>query len=124
MRSMLVLLATLGCAAVFAQDLPKEISGRWTWTARGATQVFSLEDIQAQGSGFTAKLTWWTQDSKCTLRGEPITGRVVGQEIAFEARTKCDVAFTATLARSGAEWAGSAKTTNTPQPVLLELKAK
>lgn len=124
MRSTLVLALAFGCAAASAQELPKEISGRWTWTARGATQVFSLEDIQTQGSGFSAKLTWWTQDSKCTLRGEPITGRVSGQEIAFDARTKCDVAFTATLARSGAEWAGTAKTTNTPQPVVLDLKAK
>jgi hypothetical protein len=38
-----------------AQDLPKEISGRWAWQARGASQTFSLDNIQRkEGGSFAA----------------------------------------------------------------------
>jgi len=118
----LSLLLASACSLAFAQDLPKEISGRWFWAARNVGQSFSLEDIQKTAGGFSARLTWWTMDGKCTVRGEPVTGQVNGNEIAFDAATKCN-SFKARLVRDGDGWKGSATTTGAPA-VTVEMTAK
>ena len=102
--------------------LPKEISGRWTIQGTPRTQTFSIRDISAKPDGnFSATLTWWTFDPKCTLRDEPITGKMTDTGLSFEAKTKCDVSFLAMLERSKNEWAGTARTTSGPE-VTLTLK--
>mgnify|MGYP001764358795 CR=1 FL=1 len=103
--------------------LPKELSGRWTFVKANRTQTFTLDDMAASGpSGFTARLTWWTSDPQCTIRGEPLVGRVTATGIAFDAKTKCDVSFTVELNRADDRWTGKAVTTSGPR-VELELKA-
>ena len=105
---------SLACS-VHAQpaELPKELSGRWTLAAQGRTQTFSLTDVSASSQdSFTAKLTWWTTDTKCTIRSEPITGRITPTGIAFDSKTKCDVSFTAELNRAASGWEGKALTTS------------
>jgi hypothetical protein len=103
--------------------LPKELSGRYLHTPSGATQTFSLAEIVATSEKtFSAKLTWWTRDPKCIVRSEPIVGKLTGSGLTFEAKTKCDVEFTAQLDRGQKEWSGSAKTTTGPE-ILLSLTA-
>ena len=93
--------------------LPKDLSGRWTFAAQNRTQIFSLDGISASGpDAFTAKLTWWTSDPSCTIRAEPITGRITPTGIAFDSKTKCDVSFTAELNRAASGWEGRATTTS------------
>lgn len=111
--------------AAFAQPvaLPKELSGRWTFAAMNRTQLFSLTEISASDqSTFTAKLTWWTTDPSCTLRAEPIQGRITSTGIAFDSKTKCDVAFVAELNRASSGWEGKATTTSGNR-VELSLRA-
>jgi hypothetical protein len=112
--SFLALIFALGGAAN-AQPLalPKELSGRWTFAAQNRTQTFSLSEISASDqSTFTAKLTWWTTDPSCTIRSEPIQGRITPTGIAFDSKTKCDVSFTAELDRAASGWQGKATTTS------------
>ena len=110
-------------AGAQAQHLPKEISGRWTWQARGASQTFPLDNIEhKEGGTFAATLTWWTIDSKCAIRSAPITGRVTDTGLSFDATTKCNVSFTAELDRSGSGWQGKG-TTKGDNAVVVDLKA-
>ena len=52
-------------AAAQPAELPGALSGRWSWAQRGGSQTFFLDDIKAQPDrSFTAKLTWWTIDTK------------------------------------------------------------
>ena len=118
-----VMLFVTGVVAQSVQ-VPKELSGRWTLAAAGRTNTFSLDDISAgPDASFTAKLTWWTTDPKCTVRKEPISGKVTATGIAFNAATKCGVEFTAVLNQTGNEWLGEAvgKAPNSP---AVELKAR
>lgn len=118
------LFALAGFANAQSVALPKEMSGRWTFAAQNRTQTFSLEEISASNqSSFTAKLTWWTSDPKCTIRSEPITGRITPTGIAFDSKTKCDIAFTAELNRASSGWEGNAFTTSGTR-VELSLSAK
>ena len=106
------------------QVLPAELSGRWTFASAGRTNTFSLDAIKpATDKTFTALLTWWTTDPKCTIRKEPITGRVTEGGIAFDSKTKCDVEFTAELNRGDREWIGKAVTKG-ENSVTLEVRAK
>ena len=117
--------ALIACTGAWAQSqpLPQDISGRWAVHGGRATQTFALEGIQRQGdAAFTAKLTWWTMDSRCAVRGEPITGRITAAGLAFDAATKCDVPFSAELQRSADGWQGQA-TTHKPPLVTVDLKA-
>lgn len=119
-----LLSAFAGFANAQSAALPKELSGRWTFAAQNRTQSFSLEEISASSpDSFAAKLTWWTSDPKCTIRSEPITGRVTPAGIAFDSKTKCDVAFTAELSRAASGWTGKAVTTSGNR-VELSLTAK
>lgn len=116
----LSMLSAFACA----QELPKEISGRWNWAARNLSQTFSLENIQrTDPTSFSANLTWWTLDHACTLRSVPITGRATDERLSFDARTNCDLAFTVELKRSDTGWQGTAET-RSGTPIVLELKAK
>jgi hypothetical protein len=124
-------LVAIGLLAFSAQivhsqqlSLPAELSGRWTFASAGRTNTFSLDQIKpATDKSFTAVLTWWTSDPACTIRKEPITGRLTAGGIAFDAKTKCDVEFTTELARGEKEWVGSAITKGT-NSVTLEVRAK
>ena len=120
-----VLVITIATSYSIAQlpDLPKELSGRWTWPARNASQTFSLEDIQRQnGDSFSAKLTWWTIDSKCAIRGIPITGKVTQTGLSFDATSMCNISFTVELDRAEKGWQGKG-TTKGANPVVVEVKA-
>ena len=106
------------------QLLPNELSGRWTFASAGRTNTFSLDAIRpAKDSTFTAVLTWWTSDPKCTIRREPITGRITEGGIAFDTKTKCDIEFTTELNRGEKEWVGKAVTKG-DSSVTLEVRAK
>lgn len=126
MRRVITLAVAAALASAFglssAQEvgLPKEISGRWLIQSSGRTQTFSLDGIVARGDKtFSAKLTWWATDAKCSLSDEPIVGQVTDAGITFDAKNKCDVSFTAVLDRSDKAWAGTATTTSGPKVVLL-----
>ena len=120
--SILVLAPLLANAQT--QVLPGELSGRWTFASAGRTNTFSLDAIKpGTDKTFTAVLTWWTADPKCTIRKEPIAGRVTEGGIAFDAKTKCDVEFTTELNRGEKEWVGKAVTKG-DNSVTLEVRAK
>lgn len=119
-----LLIALMSSTLAFAEELPKEISGRWVWESRRVSQTFSLENIRlGEGQAFTADLTWWAVDPKCTLRNQPITGERTQTGLKFSATTKCDVAFTVDLQRADGGWRGQAVTTR-PAGVTLDLTAK
>jgi len=104
--------AALSAGVVLAQGVapPAQLSGRWTHSS-GASNLFSLEAITPKGADeFTARLTWWTTNSMCTVRDAPITGRLTAVGLTFDAATKCGDAFTAALNRGEAGWTGQATT--------------
>ena len=108
------------------KDLPKDLHGRWApaATAGARTQPFDLENIQRKEDGsFAARLSWTSANPKCTIRYQPITGRVTDKGLHFESKTPCQENWTAELAPSGAQWIGMATNTATP-PAVLELTAK
>jgi hypothetical protein len=122
-RCCLLVAGLLASSLIQAQDLPRELNGRWNWQGR-ATQVFSLEDIQRKDDqSFTAKLTWWTRDTKCAIRGEPITGRLTAAGLGFDSVTKCGDAFTAELQPTQGGWNGFADTKGA-HPIRVELSAQ
>ena len=109
------------------QDLPLDLHGRWTskgGVGAARTQPFDLENIKRKDPGtFAARLTWNAADPKCSIRYQPVTGRLTPSGLAFEARTPCDQAFSAELARGAGAWVGMATTQGTP-PVTVDLTAK
>jgi hypothetical protein len=122
-RVIAMALLAAAAAQTQAQDVPAELSGRWNWIARGFTQTFALDEIRRQDAGnFTAKLTWWTTESRCAVRGEPITGTITATGLSFDAKTRCNVGFTVDLQRADKGWKGKA-TTHTPTPVVVDLTA-
>ncbi|MCP5280155.1 MAG: hypothetical protein H6930_00890 [Rhodoferax sp.] len=111
------------CVVAQSTELPDSISGRWSWVERNLGQTFSRNDIKAQpDQSFTAKLTWWTIDPKCSIRGTPIVGKLTSTGLAFDARTKCDQTFAAELGRASSGWVGKA-TTTCGNTVVVEMKA-
>jgi hypothetical protein len=125
MKLILGISALALCALCVAQpQLPKELSGRWSVASLQATNVFSLDDIVATSdTAFEAKLTWWTRNASCTVRKEPIAGRITPGGIAFDVTTKCNNKFVAELNRGEREWTGKAVTLDAT-PVTAELSAK
>lgn len=126
-HTMACLAIVLPLSSVLAQpaQLPKDIAGRWSLPGTDRSNLFSLDGIAAapDGTSFTAALTWWTTDPKCSVRNEPVSGKVTASGMSFDAKTKCGVEFTAVLQRTGAEWAGQA-TTKGGNSTVVELKAK
>lgn len=117
------IVATAAGVAHAQPQLPNELSGRYTVVGTTATQLFSLQDIVQDGDkAFKAKLTWWTVNPRCLIKDEPIVGRITATGIAFDAKTKCDLPFTAELDRTEKHWVGRGSTTAGPQ-LALELKA-
>lgn len=109
--------------AMAQQPLPKELSGRYVIVGTRVTQTFTLKDITADGdSAFKAKLTWWTRNTPCDLKDEPIVGRVTATGISFDAKS-CDIPFTVELNRAEKDWIGKGATTGGPARTL-ELKAE
>jgi hypothetical protein len=124
MKTLFAALVLLGGVAAAQAPLPKDLSGRWTVESLKATNIFSLDDIAAGPDGtFTAKLTWWTRNPSCTLRKEPLTGRVTPSGISFDVTTKCNNKFVAELNRLESGWTGKAVTVEAT-PVTAELTAK
>jgi hypothetical protein len=117
-------LLLLGAAAgACAQDLPKELNGRWTWGNR-ATQTFALENIVAgEGGTFAAQLTWWTMESRCAIRGEPVTGKVTPGGLSFASTTKCNNSFRVTLDRAADGWKGNV-VTDGPNSITADVTAR
>jgi hypothetical protein len=125
---LLLAAAGLGALAQDApKDLPKDLHGHWAPTAktgRAAGEPFDLENITRKDDGtFQARLSWTAADPRCTIRYQPITGRVTASGLHFEPKTPCKETWTAELARNGAVWVGMASNTASP-PVVLELTAK
>lgn len=129
-----LLLALAGAAALAqapatdaAQDLPKDLHGRWTAKATGgraATQPFDLENIQRkEGNTFAARLSWTTADARCTIRYQPVTGQVTPSGLKFEMKTPCQEALTAELTRGPGGWVGMASNTANP-PQVVEITAR
>jgi hypothetical protein len=121
-----LLLIAFGASAQ-EQELPKDLHGRWTAataSGRSAPQPFDLESVQAKdGGAFAARLTWTSADAKCTIRFQPITGRVTPTGLKFESTTPCGEAITAELARAPGGWVGKATNKATP-PAVMDLTAK
>jgi hypothetical protein len=120
----------LAAAGALAQtpELPKDLHGRWTGTPQGGrapTQPFDLEKIERKaGDTFAARLSWVTTDAKCTIRYQPVTGRVTDKGLVLDAVTPCGQALHAELVRGAADaWVGQATTAGTP-PVVVDLTAK
>jgi hypothetical protein len=107
-----------------ASELPAEISGRWSWKEKGLNQTFALEGIRRiDAVSFSANLTWWTINPRCAIRDVPISGRIDENGLSFDAKTACDVTFTAELQRAGDGWQGKATTTSGDR-VVIEITAK
>lgn len=124
MKTILAALSLVCCVATAQAPLPKDLSGRWSVESLRATNIFSLDDIAAGPDGtFTAKLTWWTRNPSCTLRKEPLSGRLTPSGIAFDVTTKCNTKFVAELNRAEGGWVGKAVTVEAT-PVTAELTAK
>lgn len=109
-------------------ELPRDLHGRWTGTPQGGrapSQPFDLENIQRKpGDTFAARLSWTTADPKCSIRYQPITGRLTDKGLALDTTTACGEALRAELVRgAGAAWVGQATTQGTP-PVVVDLTAK
>jgi hypothetical protein len=114
-------------APAAAEDLPKNLHGRWTSVAvdgKATAQPFDLENIERQeGGAFKARLSWTTADPRCTIRYQPITGRLTDSSLSFDAATACKDALTAKLSRGAGAWVGEATIKATP-PVVVQLTAK
>ena len=123
-----LLLAAAGAFAN-AEDLPKNLHGRWTATAtaagKPASQPFDLENIDRKDdTTFAARLSWTTADPRCTVRYVPMKGRITATGLSFDSVTKCDVPFSAELAPGqGGTWVGRATVKSNP-PAVMELTAK
>lgn len=116
------LLGLAGVSLAQVPEVPASLSGRWTWVDRSISQTFALDDIKVQpDQTFAAKFTWWTNESRCALRGEPIVGKLTATGLSFDAKTKCDVAFTVVLSPASSGWAGTASTSG--DALVLQLKA-
>jgi hypothetical protein len=106
----------------FGAEPPKELSGRWTWAERKISQSFSLESIQkTDETTFSATLTWWTINSTCAIRSQPISGQLTPTGLSFKAVTKCDDAFEVDLIRGETGWSG--KATNKAKSVVVDVTA-
>jgi len=117
-------LAALFVSNALGQELPAEIAGRWSGTGsngRPITQTFTLQKMEAAPGGFKGVLTWWTSVPKCKIEDEPLTGTYAGGVLAFDAKTKCDVAFRVELSRRDSGWEGKATVVNGP---VLDVSAK
>jgi hypothetical protein len=121
-----LLLVAFGASAQ-EQELPKDLHGRWTTatpSGRSAPQPFDLESVTRKDGGtFAARFTWTSADPKCTIRFQPITGRVTPTGLKFESTTPCGEPITAELARGAGGWVGQATNKATP-PVVMDLTAK
>jgi hypothetical protein len=120
----------LAAAGALAQtpELPKNLHGRWTGTPQGGkapSQPFDLENIeQKAGDTFAARLSWTTADPKCTIRYQPVTGKLTDKGLTLDTTTPCGQALHAELVRgAAASWVGQATTNGTP-PVVVDLTAK
>jgi hypothetical protein len=125
-RTLLALIVSTAATCAYAQEppLPKELSGRWSVPDTNLSDIFSLAEMAAgTDSTFAAKLTWWTPDRSCVIRSQPVSGRITPTGISFDAKTKCDVAFTVELNRQEKAWVGKGNTTG-GRLVLIELKAQ
>lgn len=106
------------------QPLPSQLKGRWTYQA-SLTNIFSLSEIKATPEKtFTAKLEWWTANSKCSILGESISGKVTDKGISWELVTKspCNAPYTIELVRGDSGWEG--KAVGKDNKLVVDLKAE
>ena len=97
-RAVPLLLAAAGALAQVpapapASELPKDLHGRWTGTPQGGrapSQTFDLENIQRkEADSFAARLSWTASDPKCSIRYQPVIGRVTAKGLALDAAMPC-----------------------------------
>lgn len=106
------------------QPLPSQIKGRWTYQAH-LTNIFSLSEIkEAPDRTFTAKLEWWTANSRCAVRDERISGKITDRGIAWDFATAspCNDPYVVELSRGDKGWEG--KATGKVNNVVADLKAE
>ena len=125
----LLFVAAAALAQAPAPELPTDLHGRWTGTPQGGrapSQPFDLENIKRKDADtFAARLSWTAADPKCSIRYQPVTGRLTDKGgLALDTTTACGQPLRAELVRgAGAAWVGQATTAGTP-PVVVDLTAK
>jgi hypothetical protein len=107
--AVVALLLTPVLAMAQAQTVPAEIKGRWTY--QNLSDIFTLSDIKvAPDRSFAAKLEWWTANKRCSIRGEPVSGKLTDTGIAWDMVTKapCSIPYLVELNRRDKGWGGTA----------------
>ncbi len=106
------------------ESLPASLSGRWTFSVDGSTQIFSLDAIKVQPADtFTANLTWWQTNPWCAIREQPIVGRRTETGIEFDVPKKCNIQYLVELNRTSSGWTGKAWSSMRGFGLALDLKA-
>ncbi|MEN9396417.1 MAG: hypothetical protein RLZ81_947 [Pseudomonadota bacterium] len=106
-----------------SQSIPGEIKGRWTY--QSLSNTFMLSDIKvAPDSTFMAKLEWWAANRRCSIRGEPVSGRLTDKGIAWDMVTKppCNDPYSVELNRREKGWDG--KITGKESSAVADLTAE
>ena len=119
----IVLLAIPGLACPQSESVPSEIKGRWTY--QRLSNTFTLSEIKvAPDRTFAAKLEWWTANLTCSIRGDPVSGKVTDTGITWDYVTKppCNQAYTVELVRGKSGWEG--KATGKSSSVVADIKAE
>lgn len=106
-----------------SHSIPSEIKGRWTYEGRSNT--FALSDIKvAPDRTFAATLDWWTANTRCSIRGEPLSGKLTDKGIAWDMVTKspCNNPYSVELNRREKGWDG--KITGKESAFVADLTAE
>jgi hypothetical protein len=117
----LVLFATLASAQ--APSVPGEIKGRWTYQTR--SNIFNLSEIKvAADRTFTGKLWWFAGNVRCSIEGDPVSGKLTDGGITWDYVTKdpCNEPYTVELIRTARGWEG--KSTGKKNNVVADVTAQ
>jgi len=121
--ALVALLLSPVLASAQSHTIPSEIKGRWTYQEWSNT--FVLSDIKvAPDRTFAAKLEWWTANKRCSIRGEPVSGKLTDKGISWDMVTKppCNEPYSLELNRLEKGWGG--KVTGKESSLVGELKAE
>ena len=121
--ALIALLLSPVLALAQVQSVPTEIKGRWIFEGRSNT--FALSDIKvASDRTFAAKLDWWTANTRCSIKGEHVSGKLTDKGIAWDMVTKppCSVPYSVELNRHEKGWDG--KVTGKESSVVADLTAE
>lgn len=122
-RALVALLFFPLFALAQAQSVPGEIKGRWKY--ENLSNVFMLREIKVEPDhSFTAKLEWWTANRRCSIVGEPVSGKLTDKGIAWDMVTKspCNDPYSVELNRREKGWDG--KITSKVSATVADLTAE